>query len=74
MAAARKPQVRVGADKVKVRAGADSLRVHADALMLRIRAAADKVAVLVAIVTSEIGSDPRNGPRSDQRFGSPMCT
>ena len=65
MAAARKPQVRVDAD---------SLRVHAAAVILKIRAAADKVAVLVAIVTSEIGSDPRNGPRSDQRFGSPMCT
>ena len=62
------------ARKLRADAVADKLRLRGDVDRPRLRAAADKVAVLVAIVTSEIGSEPRNGPRSDQRFGSPMCT
>jgi hypothetical protein len=42
-------------------------------VMLRVRAGADKVAVLAAIATSEIESDPKNGPWSVPIRANPIC-
>jgi len=51
---------------------ASRARARAAVVMLRVRAGADKVAVLAAIATSEIESDPKNGSRNAQIPANPI--
>jgi len=48
-------------------------RDRAGVVMLRVRAGVVKVAVLAAIATSEIESDPKNGPKSAPIRANLIC-